>query len=363
MRTRTLLASPALALAFVSCGRHETPRAAETPPARPVEVHTAAVVRTSAAGQVAAPAVVQARRRAALASRLAASVTALPYREGERVEQDAVVARMDDAPLRAALAAAEAGLASAQSDLDRARALVAKGAATPREVEQMETAASAARAQLSAARDHLAQATLRAPFAGRIAARPVNVGDVVSPGTPLLEIEGEGGLELRATVEPEVAATLRPGARLQALVDGGTDPVAVTVTAVAPGGDPVTHRFEVKADLPAVPGLRSGVFARLLVPGRAGEPALHVPASALFERGGLSGVFVVGEGRARLRWVAPGAREGTRVEVRAGVTEGEQVVTNPRDLVDGTPIVARGDVRSASAHPPGRSPRDEGRQD
>jgi RND family efflux transporter MFP subunit len=349
--------------ALASCARHETSRPADTPAARPVEVHTAAVVRASAAGQLTAPAVVQARRRAALASRLAASVTALPFREGERVEQGAVVARMDDAPLRAALAAAEAGLAAAQSDLHRAQALLAKGAATPREVEQMETAASAARAQLTAARDTLAHATVRAPFAGRIAARAVNVGDVVGPGAPLLEIEGEGGLELRATVEPDVAATLRPGARLQALVDRGTDPLPVTVTAVAPSGDPITHRFEVKADLPSAPGLRAGVFARLLVPGPAAEPALLVPASALFERGGLSGVFVVSEGRARLRWVAPGAREGAWAEVRAGVMEGEQVVTDARDLVDGTPVMPRGEVHSAAARRPDRSVLDDARRD
>jgi multidrug efflux pump subunit AcrA (membrane-fusion protein) len=94
----------------------------------------------------------------------------------------------------------------------------------------------------------------------------------------------------------------------------------------------------VKASLPPAPGLRAGVFARLLVPGQGGEPRVTVPASAVFVRGGLTGVFLAEGGRARLRWVAPGAREGDLVEVRAGVEAGERVVLDPSGLVDGAPI-------------------------
>ena len=222
----------------------------------------------------------------------------------------AVVVRLDDAALRAAVAAAEAGVKATQSDLDRTRSLLEKGAATPRELEQMTAAASGAQAQLTAAKDGLSYSALRAPFAGRVAARRVNLGDVANPGLPLIEIEGEGGLELKATVESALAATLRPGAKLRAQVDGQPAPLTATVTAIAPAGDPTTHRFELKADLPAASGLRAGLFARLLVPGATGEPKLTVPAAAVFERGGLTGVFVAADGKARLRWIAPGAREG-----------------------------------------------------
>jgi hypothetical protein len=171
-----------------------------------------------------------------------------------------------------------------------------------------------------------------------VAARRVNLGDVVNPGMPLIEIEGEGGLELRATVGSEVAATLRPGAKLRAQVDGQAGPLAATVTAVAPSGDPTTHRFELRADLPGAPGLRAGLFARLLVPGVAADPRLTVPAAAVFERGGLTGLFVVGDGKARLRWVAVGARNGDTVEIRAGVEAGERVALDPAALVDGNPV-------------------------
>jgi hypothetical protein len=139
-------------------------------------------------------------------------------------------------------------------------------------------------------------------------------------------------------VESGVAATLRPGAKARALVDGQPGPLAATVTALSPSGDPTTHRFELKADLPDAPGLRAGLFARLLVPGVAAESRLSVPATALFERGGLTGLFVVRDGRAHLRWVAVGARDGGAVEVRAGVEAGERVVLDPAGLADGAAV-------------------------
>jgi RND family efflux transporter MFP subunit len=218
----------------------------------------------------------------------------------------------------------------------------------------MTAAASGARAQLTAARDNLSYTALRAPFAGRVSSRRVNLGDVVSPGLPLIEVEGEGGLELRATVESGLAATLRPGSRVRALVDGQPGPLTATVTAIAPSGDPTTHRFEVKADLPGTSGLRAGLFARLLVPGVAADPRIVVPAGALFERGGLTGLFVVADGKARLRWVAPGARDGDTVEVRAGIEPGERVALDPAGLADGAPVKEQQAASGAGFTPDGR---------
>jgi RND family efflux transporter MFP subunit len=340
MRLRPFGTLAFAALGLAACGRHEARKAAE-PPAGPArDVTTAEVVRAGGTGEVAVPGTVRARRRAALSARTPASVVELPYQEGQWVKAGAVVVRLDDAAQHAAVAAAEAGARAAQADLERTRGLVEKGAATPRELEQQTAAASAAQAQLTAAKDHLSYSTLRAPFAGRVAARRVNLGDVVNPGTPLIEIEGEGGLELRAAVESALAASIRPGAKLRAIVDGQAAPITATVTAVAPSGDPTTHRFEVKADLAGAEGLRAGLFARLLVPGGAAPARLFVPAAAVFERGGLSGVFVVVDGRARLRWIAVGAREGDQVEARAGLEAGERVVLEPDGLVEGAPVRA-----------------------
>jgi RND family efflux transporter MFP subunit len=265
-------------------------------------------------------------------------VTELPFREGQPVAAGATVVRLDDAALRSAVAAAEAALKAAETDLGRMEALLERNAATPREVDQARTQAAGAQAALSLARDNLAYAVLRAPFAGTIAARPVHVGDVVSPGETLIEIEGRGGLEVEATVGSELVASLRPGVEVQVRVDGHEEALTARVRSVSPAGDPATHRFGVEADLPRTPGLRSGLFARLVLPTPSESPRITVASEALFRRGGLTGVFVIDEGTARLRWVAPGAQAESTTEIRAGLEAGERVALDPTGLSDGAPV-------------------------
>jgi membrane fusion protein, multidrug efflux system len=332
-------ASLSLALAMAACG-HASPPVANGHGTRsaPRSIRTAVVERDGGAGTVAVPATVAARQRAALAARISASVVELPWREGARVAAGAVVARLDDRALRAGLLAAEAAEAAASVDLARLEALLTRGAATPREAEEGRARAAATNAAVAAARDSLTYAVLRAPFAGTVASRPASVGDVVTPGATLIEIEGSTGLELRATVSDALLSALHPGLSLEAWVDGQPEAVKAILRVVSPSGDSATHRFELRADLPATPDLRSGVFARLMIPAPRGAPRLLVPSSAVFQRGGLHGLFVVAEHAARLRWVAVGASEGAAVEIRAGVVAGERVALEPDQLVDGAAV-------------------------
>jgi RND family efflux transporter MFP subunit len=345
-RRRAAAGLAALAIGWAACGRPSAPPAAAGSQAAARPLATALVKSTGNAGATAVPAIVQARQRGALAARIQASVLELPWREGDRVARGAVVARLDDAALRSTLVAAQAAAQAADADLARVERLLKKGAATPKEADEGRARAAATAAMVAAARDNLSYAVLRAPFEGTVATRPANVGDVVSPGTVLIEIEGRGGLEARATVEADVVSHLRPGLSLEALVDGQHSTLRATVTAVSASGDADTHRFEVRADLPASPGLRSGLFARLLVPVPASASRIVVPEGAVFRRGGLNGVFVVTAAEARLRWVAVGATTGGLTEVRAGLEAGEQVALEPAGLVDGQPVTeARSEAR------------------
>jgi RND family efflux transporter MFP subunit len=338
-RKASALAGAALAaFALAGCAKHEARPASDAPAGPAVTVQTDEVVRTGEGAETLVPATLQARNRAALSARIPASVIDLPFRVGDRVAAGDVVVRLDDAAFQSAVAAAEAAAHAAETDLARTKALLAKGAATQRELDQATAGAAGARAMLSGARDNLAYAALRAPFAGSVASRNANLGDVVAPGRPLIEIEGAGGLEIRATVESDVLAQLAPGLKLAAHVDGQAAPVEATVRTIAPAGDPATHRFEVKADIGSAPGLRSGLFARLAVPSPSAEARLLVPAGAVFRRGGLFGVYVVTEGRARLRWVAVGETAGGLTEIRSGVVAGERVVIGPTELSDGAPV-------------------------
>ncbi|MEO8503829.1 MAG: efflux RND transporter periplasmic adaptor subunit [Acidobacteriota bacterium] len=323
-----------------ACARHaDTPRAAE--PRRAARTVRVAVTELAPTGLAGFPGAVHARQSATLGARAAAAVIALPFREGESVARGTVVVRLDDAALRAGLVAADAFRQAAEADAERARALAAARAATPREVEAAVARAAGARAQAQAVREALAYAELRAPFAGTLAARFVEVGDVVQPGQRLLEIEGAGGYELRVAVPNRLAAHLIVGQRLNARVDGIDNPLVATLRSWSSSADPATQRVDLRADLDAAPGMRSGLFARLEIPDPTAEPALRVPDAALFARGGLTGLFVMVNDKAELRWVAPGAAAGGWTEIRSGIAVGEPVILDPGDLEDQQPVEVR----------------------
>jgi len=114
------------------------------------------------------------------------------------------------------------------------------------------------------------------------------------------------------------------------------------VSEVARAVDPGLHAFLVKVELPEQPLLRSGMFGRVHLAGPI-RRALVVPVSSLVRNGQLVSVFVVdAEGRARMRLVTPAQSDGDRVEIRAGLDEGERVVVAPPPgLVDGSPVTER----------------------
>jgi len=279
---------------------------------------------------------VQAARKATLATRLAASVRAVHVEEGQAVAAGQLLVALADADLRAQLGAAEAALATAGAHERRIRALAAERAATPSELEAAAAQRAQAEAGVAAVRANLTYTEIRAPFAGTVRTRRVDPGDLVGPGQPLVTIEGSA-LELVASLSEDEAREVRVGQRLPFRA-GGADGTA-EVTALTPGGDPISHRRGLRALVAAAPaGLRSGAFARIAVPAAGRASGAWLPRSALVERGDLTGVFVAARGRAELRWVSVGDALGDRVEIRAGLREGERVVDAPGALRDGQEI-------------------------
>jgi RND family efflux transporter MFP subunit len=278
-----------------------------------------------------------AAERATIATRLAARVSRLHVREGDRVQRGALLVSLTAQELRSQVAAARAARDAAAAQEKRIRLLLAEDAAPRAELDQVVAQRAQAEAALAAAEATMGYAELRAPFDGVVQARRVEEGDFVSPGTPLVELEGRAGLEVQATLSEEEAGTVKLGRRLE--VEAGSALATGEVIALAPGGDPGSHRVALRARLvTGGEGLRSGTFARIRLPAAPSSGALSIPRSALVERGDLTGAFVVEEGRAQLRWLAVGEPAGDRVAIRAGLHAGERVVDAPGALVDGAPV-------------------------
>jgi len=328
MNRRAALLAAALLFPFAAPAAEPTPPAAKVRVIRPAPPSGGAFV----------PATVVAQRRATLSTRLAASVRAVLVEEGQRVAAGQLLVSLADADVRSGLAAAETALAAAAVHERRIRELGAVRAATPAELEMASAQRAQAEAAVAGARASLSYTEIRAPFAGTVQARRVNAGDLVGPGQPIVELEGDG-LELTASLSAAEARGLVLGAPIRFAAGAGRG--EAVVTALTPGGDPLSHRRGLRARVKAFDGeLRSGTFARLEVPatGATAAGGVWVPRSALVARGDLTGVFVAANGRAELRWLALGEAVGDLVGVRAGLAPGEEVVDTPGTLRDGQPV-------------------------
>lgn len=321
---------PDTAVRASEAARWEGPTVPAVERSLPVEVEVLGTVRP--------------RRDAVVSARVLGVVTAVEVEEGDRVAAGERLVRLEAEELgaraesaRRQVQAAEARASQARRDLERTRALAAKEAATPVELEHAETGVELAEAQLAAARQAAAgersvasHLVVRAPFDGRVLSRLVDPGDLAAPGTPLLELEAAGGLRLEAPVDERLAADLALGDRVSVRLDAGGRVLAGVLGEIEPATDPGSRTLLVKIDLPEGTDARSGAFGRaVLTTGR--RPAVVVAASAVRRLGGLSTLRVVEGERLVVRHVRTGRElPGGEVEILSGLSPGERIVTGGR---------------------------------
>ena len=212
------------------------------------------------------------------------------------------------------VAAAQAALDKAESDYRAAQARV-----------------TALLAGAGVAATERSFATIVAPYSGVVSARYVELGEMATPGKPLMTGFDPSTLRVVATVPQAEVAAIQAGAKARVEVPSSGMWIDVRNIVVVPSADPRTHTTRIRLELPEdVRGVYPGVYARAhFVTGSALK--LLVPRSAVVHRSEVTGVYVVDDkGDARLRQVRLGeASDEHYVEVLAGVRPGERVALDP----------------------------------
>ena len=212
--------------------------------------------------------------------------------------------------------------------------------------ESAKAAQAQAQAQLELAKVNLDEATIRAPMDGVVAERRVDPGAMVGPATAIVKIAQLDPLRLMLAIPVRLLPMLEEG-RTQVLVTTDVWPgreVACTVARVYPAADPATRtvRVEVQLANPKQDGtwpLRPGMYATAKLTLATSPGALAVPAGAVIRVLDRHVVFTVAGGDARATDVKTGIREGARIEITAGLAEGDEyVVMGQNKLTDGAPI-------------------------
>jgi RND family efflux transporter MFP subunit len=285
---------------------------------------------------------VEAVHQATLSAQTASRVAEIPADVNDRVAAGTVLLRMRGTEQAASLSEAQAGLAEAASREKEAQARYARIAdmyqrkvvakATFDEVTAGRDSAvarlSAARAGVEAAREGVSYTELRAPYAGVVTQKLVQVGEAVGPGRPLMSVASLDVLRVVTEVPQSLAGQVR--AAKKAAVYVGDRRVEATGVTVFPSADPQSNTFRARIDLPPnTPGLAPGILVKVgFATGEA--PRLVVPRAAVVERSEMRAVYVVApDGRVTLRQVRLGHATGDRIEVLAGLVKGEVVALDP----------------------------------
>ncbi len=284
---------------------------------------------------------IKALQTAAIKARVAGEVQGLTKREGDAVKAGELVARIDatEAQARVRQAEQQAQAAAAQVQIarrtqDNNQSLVQQGfiSSTALETSTANLAAAqanhlAAMAALDIARKTLGDTQLRSPLNGQVSARLVQNGERVAVDARVLEVVDLSAFEMEAALPPADAASVAVGQTCKLRIEGLSTPVAATVSRINPSVQPGSRAVLVYLRLPAVAGLRQGLFAEGdIVTGRIQTVA--VPLSTVRNDKPQPYIQIVQDGRIRHVPVTLGQQ---------GMAQGETQLT-----LDGVPAAPAG---------------------
>lgn len=394
---QTLLAAGVVLLAalpLTACSRSEAEKIAAKAP-EPVAVETVAIEARALPGALDVTGALMADAQTDVASETEGRVVQVLIERGQVVAAGAMIARLDDQDAGNQLKEAQAieaqthaklgltpgkpfdaqqtpevrqarvTLERMEIDFQRYQTLVQQGAVSRSEYdfkrndylaqkEQVEVRTNEARqlyqtlqaqgARVAMARKTLADTTIRAPYAGLIMEKLVNVGQYVPKGGKVAVLVRVDPLRVELAIPEAAVSAVRRGQKVSFTVQTYPGrPFEGVVAYVGPALKADSRSLVVEAMVPNGRGeLQPGLFATARIELPAGAPMPMAPASAVRTEAGVSRLFVVANGKAELRFVQLGRAVDGQVEVLRGLKAGERVVTSgPTALADGAPVADR----------------------
>jgi len=355
----TVLAAGAVAL-LVLAGCHKTEE--KTEDIRPVRVQQVRASDIDLLSEFAGE--VRARVESRLGFRVGGKIVARLVDTGAVVKKGQALMRLDPQDLQLAQAQAQAALRAAETSRDFARAelkryqeLKAQNFVSQTILDSKEASYKAAQANVEAAQaafrgqsNQAGYATLVADMDGVVTAVNADVGTVVAPGTPVVQLAKSGDKEIVIGLPEDKVDALRGVADVRVRLWAQPDRVAAgKVREVSPAADPVTRTYPVRVTIPdGLPDAKLGMTAYVAFASKTPEAQIHVPLTALFYERGATSVWVVENGAVRLVRVQPGGVAGNDMVLKSGLKPGQVIVTaGVNQLKSGQKVSVLGAERAA----------------
>ncbi len=270
---------------------------------------------------------------------LPGTVEAIEFESGRPVKAGQVLVRLDASQERAQLAAAEAQRELGRLNRDRAKVLHEQGVIAQAELDGLEAQYQTAEARVGEIRATIERKTVRAPFAGVLGIRQVNLGQYLTAGEPIVPLQKLDPVYVNFALPQQDAAALRTGTEVRVAAESiAVGHAAGRITAINSVVDEATRNIQAQAEFRnSGGGLRPGMFVEVQVTLGARGTVLTLPASAISYAPYGNSVFVVTDLKGpdgkpyrgvSQRFVKLGGGRGDQVAVLSGLKPGEEVVTS-----------------------------------
>ncbi len=306
----------------------------------PPETVTTAVVQTESwEALITSVGSLEAVQGVMLTAELPGKVTRIAFEPGTKVKAGDLLLQQDISSEQAQLRAAEATVALTKLELERSSKLLSKKAVAQAKYDSDDALYKQALAQIDGIRATIRKKTIRAPFAGSLGIRLVNLGQVINEGEPIVSLQTLDPIFINFSLPQQQLAQVKPGLKVRVSIDAlAGQAIEGEITAISPAVDVATRSIRVQATVAnSQERLRPGMFVNVavLLPSR-GE-VLAIPTTAVLYAPYGDTVFVVHEKKSekgvqpvkviQQKIVQLGEKRGDFVAIVSGLDKGETVVS------------------------------------
>jgi RND family efflux transporter MFP subunit len=287
---------------------------------------------------------IQASNSANLSTRIMGFVNKIYVNVGDKVNKGQLLLSVNNTELQAKLAQVNASITEAKAayniaekDYNRYKNLFAENSVSQKEMDDMTANFEMAKARLEAANQiknevnaQFAYTNIKSPFVGVVTNKFIRVGDLASPGVPLIAVESIGKFEVIATVPESEISQIKPAVKVVVNVKSIKETITGTVTEVSTSAKNTGGQYLVKIALDKTDTkILSGMFTTVQFPVEKQIKMVLVPISAIVNRGQLTGIYTVSQSNtAILRWLRLGRTFGEQVEVLSGLSIDESYIVS-----------------------------------
>ena len=335
----------------------------------PQTVSTAKAQLSEWQGEFQAVGTLRAVRGADLAPEVSGLITAIHFQSGQEVAEGTPLVQLNNESDVAKLQSLMAAVELAEANYDRDQKQLAIQAVSQAVVDADAATLKSAKAQVAEQRALVAKKLVRAPFAGRLGIRAVDVGQYVNAGTKLVTLQALDPVYVDFFAPQKSLGRVALGQKVMLKTDAFQgQQFPGEVSSIDPKVDPATRNVQIRATVRnAKRSLLPGMFATVVIASGGPQRFLTLPQTAVSYNPFGDTVFIVEESKgkddkvalvAQQKFVTTGEARGDQVAILSGIKEGDTVVTAGQiKLRSGFPVVVNNSIQPTNE--PAPKPKDQ----